>query len=92
MSVQGKSKHTCLQKSAFVTTRKDDAVEIQDLVLTLSHYLPFSLRPPMESFFFSFFLAVLGCKLRESCLLGRHSTTSATLLALFCVGYFQDKA
>jgi hypothetical protein len=32
----------------------------------------------------------LGFELRASCLLGRHSTTCASLLALFCIGYFQD--
>jgi hypothetical protein len=40
-----------------------------------------------------FFLAVLEFELSASCLLGRHSTTWATLPenTIFCVGYFQDR-
>jgi hypothetical protein len=36
-------------------------------------------------------LKFLRFELRASCLLGRHSTTSAPLPTLFCVGYFQDR-
>jgi hypothetical protein len=35
--------------------------------------------------------ALLGFKLRDSGFLNRHSTTSATPPALFCIGYFQDR-
>jgi hypothetical protein len=33
----------------------------------------------------------MGFELRASLLLGRHSTTRASLPVLFCVGYFQDR-
>jgi hypothetical protein len=39
----------------------------------------------------AFFFAVLGFKLRASCLLGRCSTTRITPSVLFCAGYFQDR-
>jgi hypothetical protein len=45
-------------------------------------------------FYFLFLLcwgALLGFKLRDSGFLNRHSTTSATPPALFCIGYFQDR-
>jgi hypothetical protein len=37
------------------------------------------------------YLLVLGFELRALCMLSRHSTTWATLPALFCVGDFWDK-
>jgi hypothetical protein len=40
---------------------------------------------------FFFFLAALEFELRASHLLGRHSTTWATLPALFSIGYFWDR-
>jgi hypothetical protein len=42
--------------------------------------------------FFSFFWWYMRFELWASLLVGRHSTTWATLPALFCVGDFQDKA
>jgi hypothetical protein len=42
-----------------------------------------------QSFIIIYF-AVLGFEIRASHLVGRHSTTGATLPALFCVGYSQE--
>lgn len=39
MSVQGKSKYTCLQKAAFVIGRMEGAVERGGLMLILLYYL-----------------------------------------------------
>jgi hypothetical protein len=41
--------------------------------------------------FISFLLRVQGCEFRASPFLGKHSTTSATLPALVCVGNCQDR-
>jgi hypothetical protein len=43
----------------------------------------------LQNFFF--FLVVLGSEVKTSCLPGRPSTIWATLLALFCDGYFRNR-
>jgi hypothetical protein len=45
----------------------------------------------MKCCFFFFFFAVLGSEFRASHLLDRRSTTLATLPALFCIDFFQDR-
>jgi hypothetical protein len=55
---------------------------------TLFYFLDINM---VNFLFLSVFVAVLGFEFRASHLLGRHCTTLAALLALFCVGYFQDR-